>query len=252
MIGRNYYYHGTIKKSIVAFGNLFSTIRIQTKNGASQKIRDVPVPISYAKKQQWYTRLQEDPKFLKKFETDIPRLSFEVTSYQYLSEKNLGQSASMILKHCQGTKGIYAPVPYRLGFSLSSYTKNVEDSLQIVEQILPYFKPAMTLKIDSVPDMNIALEFPLVFDGVNTEDNYQDLETNRMIIDEFNFHMDIILFGPTDNSVNMIKEVIVDVNTSSADINEPYDANYNAQVVPRAANEDDPHTIEEMWAGPIE
>ena len=42
------------------------------------------------------------------------------------------------------------PVPYNLGFRLNVMTEFNEDSLQIVEQILPVFQPSFNLTIDLV------------------------------------------------------------------------------------------------------
>lgn len=42
------------------------------------------------------------------------------------------------------------PVPYNIGFELNILTKLNDDSLQIVEQILPFFQPSFNLTIDLV------------------------------------------------------------------------------------------------------
>ena len=42
------------------------------------------------------------------------------------------------------------PVPYNIGFELNVLSKLNDDSLQILEQILPYFQPHFNLTIDLV------------------------------------------------------------------------------------------------------
>ena len=42
------------------------------------------------------------------------------------------------------------PVPYNLGFRLSIMTQYNEDSMQIIEQILPVFQPSFNVTVDLV------------------------------------------------------------------------------------------------------
>ena len=250
MFGEHPYYNETIKKSIVAFGNLFSDIYIRNFDPTSGDLtRSLKCPISYAAKQQWFTRLKEDPDFQAKFETDIPRLSFEVVDYQYNPAKKFGNGNNMILQNCGIPKAIYAPVPYRLSLELSSYTKNQEDSLQILEQVLPFFQPALNLSIIVLPEFSIKLDIPVIFNGVKKDDNYKDLMNNRIILQTLSFFMDIQLFGPSDSQVGVIKETIIDVNTKSASITATPDTTYDAVVNPRSAEKNGVYTIDEMWSG---
>jgi hypothetical protein len=246
MFELNPYYHAIIKKSIVAFGNLFTGIHIINKDKNGNTVKSVQVPISYADRQQWYNRLTGDPDFAKKFETEIPRLSFTIAAYRYNAEKKINlRNGNIQDKNLE--RALFNAVPYRLTFELSSYTKNQEDALQILEQILPYFSPAIILNIDVLPEYSISNDIPLALTGVNSDDNYVDLNNNRYIIQTFTFDMDIQLFGPIDKRVDVIKKTIVDVSTRSAAINEIPDATHTAEVVPREANKEDVYTIDEMW-----
>lgn len=254
IFSQNPFYHAIVKKSVVAFGNLFSDIILETREATETIIvRSIKCPISYANKQQWFVRLREDPDFLRKFETELPRLSFEITDYRYNPDKKMGGQLDNILYNCMGSDAqIYAPVPYRLTFQLYSYTKNQEEALQILEQILPYFGPSVTVNIDLLPLVNMNMDIPISLDGVQVEDNYQDLGSNRMIIQTFTFNMDIQLFGPANSNVNVIKKAIVDLNFKPGI--EHADMTYTASVNPQTAEGYDDPTfigIDEMWAGQI-
>jgi len=250
MFAQNPFYHAIIKKSIIAFGNLFTGIHIINKDASGKTIKSVQVPISYADKQQWYNRLAGDPDFTKKFETEIPRLAFNITNYQYNAEKKLSMlNGSMQNKQLETV--LFNAVPYRLTIELSSYTKNQDDALQILEQVLPFFAPAVILSIDVMPNYNVRNDIPVALVGVHAEDNYTDLNNNRYIIQTFTFNMDIQLFGPVDNKVEVIKKVIIDLQTKNANITTIPDETFSAEVVPRTANFDDYYTLDEMWAGPI-
>ena len=47
-------------------------------------------------------------------------------------------------------KKVFMPVPYNIGFQLNILSKLNDDSLQILEQILPVFQPHFNLTIDLV------------------------------------------------------------------------------------------------------
>lgn len=238
-------YNQVIRKAIVTFGNMFSDLTIKTKDETGTTIRTIEVPITYARKQQWLQRLSGDPDFQKKFEAVVPRISFEIVSYQYLPEKKIGNQHDKLVQFCGLPKAIGAPVPYRLTVELSTYSKTTDDSLQILEQILPYFSPTLTASIEVIPEYNFKMDIPVTLIGVDEDDNYQDINNNRMIIQTFTFNMDVQLFGPIDTSLGtLIKKV--DVNVKNI-INQVGIEKYHAEVNPLSANKEDTHNIEEMW-----
>jgi len=250
MIGANPFYHKIIRKAIISFGNLFSDIHVVSKDKDDVTQRIVKCPISYANKQQWFNRINGDPEFLQKFEIDLPRLSFEVTGYQYNPSRRIGNQFDSIFANCGVPKNVTTPVPYTITFQLSSYTKNQDDSLQITEQIIPYFAPALILTIDVLDDIDLSMDIPLSMVGIQTEDNYTDLDNNRFIITTYTFEMEVQLFGPYDSKVNVIKKVIADINDKK-DVNSPFYKRFTATVNPRTAERDDTYTIDELWAGQI-
>lgn len=64
MLNGNVFYHGIIRKSIVSFGRLFSSIYIDRKQGDSvtgTTLQRLQVPLAYAPKEKWIVRLEQDP-----------------------------------------------------------------------------------------------------------------------------------------------------------------------------------------------
>jgi hypothetical protein len=69
----------------------------------------------------------------------------------------------------QGASTMYMPVPYNLELEMTSITKSLDDSFQIMEQIIPYFTPAMSLNVNAYQDViesipvtlnSVSLDFP--------------------------------------------------------------------------------------------
>ena len=55
------FYWGTVRKSIVAFGNMFNNITIDRKNSSNNVVETLRVPLAYAPKQRLLARIEEQP-----------------------------------------------------------------------------------------------------------------------------------------------------------------------------------------------
>jgi len=217
MLNSNVYYHGIIRKCIVGFGSLFSDIYIDRREGDSVTgtvIQRLQVPLAYAPKEKWIVRLDQDPSLENHVYTTLPRMSFEISSYNYDPQRKVNRMQQ--LKCGDGTGSVstmYTPVPYNLDLSLYILTKTQEDGLQIIEQILPTFTPEYTLSINVVPDMNVKIDVPIILNSVSVQDDYDgDFQTRRFVTHSLNFQMKMNLFGPISG-----KNVIDTVNANVGD-----------------------------------
>ena len=83
MFGK-YFYNETIRKTVIAFGTLFNDITVKHSNDATGKtISTIKVPIAYGPMQKFLARIEQQPDFNKNVAITLPRLSFEIVSYQY-------------------------------------------------------------------------------------------------------------------------------------------------------------------------
>jgi hypothetical protein len=218
MLNNNVFYHGIIRKSIVAFGRLFSDIYIDRKSGDSvtgTTIQRLQIPLAYAPKEKWLVRLEQDPNLENNTYVSLPRMSFEILGYNYDPARKVNRMQQ--IKCGDGTGSVstmYTPVPYNIDMSLYILTKTQEDGLQIVEQILPTFTPEYTMTINAVPDMNVKLDIPIILNSVNVNDEYDgDFQTRRFVTHTLNFQMKVNLFGPITGK-NVIDTVNANVGTN--------------------------------------
>ena len=204
MLNNSVFYHGIVRKCIIGFGRLFSNIYIDRKqtdpvNGTT--IQRLHVPLSYAPKEKWLVRLDEDPTLENHTLTSLPRLSFEIIAYTYDSLRKMNRMQYM-KNDCVGTEAnntalIRTPVPYNIDMSLYIITKTQEDALQIIEQILPWFTPEYSMTINAVDDMGIKLDVPVVLNSVIVSDEFEGtFQQRRFVIHTINFQMKVSLFGP--------------------------------------------------------
>ncbi len=99
----------------------------------------------------------------------------------------------------------HAEVPYNIGFQLTIAARTMDDALQIVEQILPFFTPEFTLSLN-YSDFNTKVDLPIVLQSVNPEIEYEgDLTTQRNIIFTLDFVAQSYVFAPTKTSKYITK-----------------------------------------------
>jgi hypothetical protein len=70
------------------------------------------------------------------------------------------------------------------------YVRNTEDGTQIVEQILPFFKPDFTVTVDFIPGMDQKYDMPITLNSVNTTTEYEGSSndgTTRLILWDLDF-----------------------------------------------------------------
>jgi hypothetical protein len=224
MLNNNVFYHGIIRKSIVAFGRLFSDIYIDRKQGDSvtgTTIQRLQIPLAYAPKEKWLVRIEQDPTLENHTYVSLPRMSFEIIGYNYDPSRKVNRMQQ--IKCGDGTGSVstmYTPVPYNIDMSLYVLTKTQEDGLQIIEQILPTFTPEYTMTINAVPDMNVKLDIPIILNSVAVNDEYDgDFQTRRFVTHTLNFQMKVNLFGPITGR-NVIDNVNANVG-SNEDFSNP-------------------------------
>ena len=249
----DYFYNQTLRKMTIAFGQIFNNIQIKRKDSNGNVVQSIRVPLAYAPKEKFLTRLDQQPNLNdRQFAVTLPRLSFEITGLSYDGERKLTrvQKYKTVKSNIDGKvmNFNYTPVPYNLSFSLYSFTASAEAGLQIVEQILPFFQPDYTLTINDMTDMGIKRDVPIILNDVSYEDNYQgDFESRRAIIYTMGFTTKFYLYGPVTSS-SVIKTVQVDQYTDLPPVSPTREQRYTATPKPTTADADDDFGFNETSA----
>ena len=190
MLGQQFY-HETIRKIVVSFGTIFNDIHLVRKDNDGTIIQTMKVPLAYGPRQKFLVRLQDDPDLGSKVAVTLPRIGFEITGLSYDATRKLNRVQKFKKVKTGNTKQLqsqYMPVPYNIDFGLYILSKQSDDALQIVEQILPYFQPDYTITLRDMPDMDIKRDVPVVLTNVGYEDDYQgDFTARRSIIYSLDF-----------------------------------------------------------------
>ena len=211
MLNNNVFYHGIIRKTIVSFGSLFSDIYIDRKQGDSvtgETLQRLQIPLAYAPKEKWIVRLDSDPNLENHTYVSLPRMSFEITGYQYDAVRKTNRMQKITCGDSSTSMSyMYSPVPYNIDISLYILTKTQEDAMQIIEQILPTFTPEYTLSINVVPEMNVKQDVPVILNSITVQDDYEgDFQTRRFVTHTLTFTLKTNLYGAVSGQ-GVISEV---------------------------------------------
>lgn len=217
-------YHKVIRKISAAFAGLFNNIIIIRYNVDGTENQRFKVPIVYANKEKYTKRLEGDPDLNKKIQIVLPVMSYEMTYFRYDPDRKLNTMGRNFANNSDSaTESFmqYNPVPYNIGFSLTIYTRNIEDGNQILEYILPFFTPEWNLRLNLIPEMNIVKTIPILLNEVIPQiDSEGDVFDSpvRIVMWTLNFTVQSYIFGAIKDA-KLIKEVQQNfLLDSSADI----------------------------------
>ena len=240
MLG-TYTYHEIIRKTVVGFGTLFNNIELRRTKGSKTEV--MKVPLAYGPKQKFLARLRQvgDLTTQDQAQITLPRISFEIQGISYDPTRKLSPISAIRNTKSDGNEAkSFMPVPYNVNFELAILAKNQDDSLQILEQILPYFQPSFNLTMNLIPDLGEKRDYPVTLTSVDYSDEYEgDYDTRRTLVYTLQFVAKTYLYGPVNDATGeVIKKVQVDYATE-VDRTAPREMRYTVQPDPLTADPTD-------------
>ena len=158
-----------------------------TQWNTTQKVR---VPISYAPKEKFIARLNEGGSILEdktKVKAILPRLGFDITGVNYDPTRTINKLKKMKKQDGALTTSAFNEVPYNISFGLYSFTSSIDENLQIIEQITPFFAPEFIVSIN-MNDAHEKVDVPIVLSNINIQEEYEgNFATRRFISTTFEF-----------------------------------------------------------------
>lgn len=167
------------QKYVTAFATLFNDISINphVPSDSGLPSKEMTVPIAFGAREKWLTIMRQDPDKTSQA-VALPRMGFEIVGFAYDPEKTL---QTTIKRNRIGSRRYHSPANYRLDMSLYIMAKYHEDVFAIMEQIIPYFRPKITVKIRTLDDLektsSMAVELLSVSPEVEYEGAFDDRRT---------------------------------------------------------------------------
>ena len=212
MLGTSFY-NESIRKALISFGTLFNNITIKRVD-SSDNVQSILVPLAYAPRSR-FRQILAQVSTGTETQFSLPRMSFEWTAIAYDTTRKLNTMQRTAVAVDGDTSQVtyhWQRVPYKLDISLSIACDQTEDGLKIVEQILPYFTPELTITINDV----IKHDMPVVLMDVSQEDQWEGsfVDERRLILWTINFQLKTYLFGPSATS-KVVTEAIAQMYSNT-------------------------------------
>lgn len=205
-------------------------VYIQRLDETGAVYRYIQVPVHYAHRERWmgilkavHQKHEFNPNSQGRIDLNriLPRISLNIIAMTYETEKHLSKFQQ--LRQTQaGSDGVLGkiptPVPYSLELEVTSIAKTLDDNYQIMEQLLPYFVPSLSL------DMNLLDGFApksitFALSNVQPEGNEEiGIDEERLFTTTYT--MGVKLEYPyikTPFSSGTIREIILGLNVGAGD-----------------------------------
>ena len=248
MLG-TYTYNKIIRKCVIGFGTLFNNIEVRKENKDGSVYSRMKVPLAYGPRQKFLARLEQQADLNQKVAITVPRLSFEMTGISYDSSRKLAPTTLTLKADTNNAvKKQFTPVPYNIDFELNVISKTNDESLEIMEQILPVFQPSYQMTIKLVDNMNDFRDVPIILNSVSYSDDYEGTFDDRKItLITMQFTVKAYIFGPVGTAAP-IKKAKADIYTTMPSSTSTRQVAY--QVTPKALTDKDKDGTTEL-AGAI-
>lgn len=196
-----HYKNDSVRKLVVGFGSLFNNVKLEQKDENNNSVI-MTVPLTYSTKEKFIKRLTQPSSISDKtrIQISLPRMSFELSGLVYDPTRKLNKSLRQ--KRHDSVSNVtslsYSEVPYNFLFSVNVYTRNLEENLQIMEQILPYFSPEFVVSM-KMNEIQQSVDVPISIVNTQLTQEYEgDFSTRRFIVSSYQFLAKSYIFGRID------------------------------------------------------
>lgn len=210
-----YFYHASVRRYVSLFGTLFTDIYVKRQSADGTKQDIIKVPIRYGNGNMYMKVAQDETRDVKQISRILPAMAFELENiYKDVSRKtnpmNRIKNPSL---DAQGHRDWqYNRVPYNFIFALTIHTKNSDDMLQIVEQIIPAFDGNLSVSIEDTTGVSVDQDIIISLEELSIQDDFDDEMKSRLIEYKITFELRGYLYKRTRNAL-VIKEVDIQVMT---------------------------------------
>ena len=232
MLG-TYTYNKILRKCVIGFGTLFNNIECRKENKDGSVYSRMKVPLAYGPRQKFLARLEQQADLNQKVAITVPRLSFEMTGISYDSARKLAPITMNLQTGDKDTvRRQYTPVPYNIDFELNVISKTNDESLEILEQIVPIFQPSYQMTIKLVDEMKDYRDIPIILNSINYSDDYEgSFDDRKITLVTMSFTCKTYIFGPVGTQ-GPIKKAKADIYTTMPSATATRQVEY--QVTPKA------------------
>jgi hypothetical protein len=238
MFNSTWFYHETLRRVVTVFGTIFNNITVKRLDINNVEIERFKCPIKYGPKEKWYYKINQqtiDTSLV--MDASFPMMAFILTDIVYSEQHKLSCVQEIIHHTPEGVRKVYTPNPYKLNFDLYIITKYTHEAQQIVEQILPFFTPGLSVQYKPLEELELRDDLHFVLDSVGYSDDWEDnWEKKRHIEWKLSYSVIVNFYSPIQEQ-GYIKEVVIDFrpNLPLNKYGEPITTNVELNKIPRSS-----------------
>ena len=218
LASKDIYSRSAIRNVSVVFGSVFSNLHVRKykKDGTIDMSAATLVPIAYSAKEAyslWMDEKMRMPDASSEVNVKFPRLSFEMTGLSMTPERGMNVNLPVHGRSVSPSGRVVksrAPVSYSFEFTLTVWAKNMDDSIQILDQILPMFAPEISVKMKESFGINLVNDVKIVLGSVSKGDTYQSPLEARIINWDLSFTVYANILPPKTDEMSLVQDVIMD------------------------------------------
>lgn len=208
----SYYYPQTIKTLCVAIANVFNGLVVKVYDKDGKIVKSIKVPVSIGPQDKVFQE-RKTSESGERYYSQFPKMALEIQNVVYDTSRAAGSNEfrhfyddALNLSDLDGFFQDINPSPYNFNFTLRVRTLNMDDMVQLVEQILPYFNPYINLRIKEFSFLNLERNIQVINDGGVSIEFDTEMEANdkRVINGTFDLLAKGFLYKPFDKA-NIIK-----------------------------------------------
>jgi hypothetical protein len=208
-----YYYPATIRAVVTSVLAFFNDIHVHRLDDQGVLVKDLTIPIKFGPVDKTF-QFRAEKEFGAKYYISLPNITFALTNIQYNQDRAMGvNEARAFYDDKIGLDNLtefwtdVQPVPYDLTFSMQVLTESMDDWCQIMENILPYFKPAVYLRVKEFSFLDIERDLQMTLSNVATDFLMeQGEEDKRYVNGTLDFTVQAVLYSPVKNA-KIIKQI---------------------------------------------
>lgn len=229
MIGHNFR-HDLVKKHVAIFGALFTDIQFERLDSTTGRWNQFMVPLTYGPRDKL---IEEAHKQYGSTQQEIaltsPRISFVLERMA----RDSSRQTNPMNKIAMANEGhMFNAVPYNYSFGVYIIAKNQTDGNRVLEQILAYFAPSLTISMFPVSgDTTYSKDVKVILEDVSCEDQYEgDLRERRSVLWTLQFVAQGFILGPVTKG-GIIKRIEMNFHRQDG-VNTKAVANSSITIIP--------------------
>jgi hypothetical protein len=146
---------------------------------------------------------------------------------------DVNRKINRLTRKVQQGRSSYSEVPYNISFGLYVFTRNIDDNLQIVEQILPYFTPEFMISIN-IDELYPSVDIPIILNSVAMNEDYEgSFDIRRSVTSMFDFTVKGYVYNKfCEPTTGIIKNIDLDIGITAEGFtgNSMYMSDYNEPI----------------------